>query len=116
MKSSNARVLRVYISTTDKLNGTPLYQLIVEAAREQGMAGSTVLRGVMGYGASASMMSARFWEISEKLPLVVEIIDEEDQLERFFPFLSNLLECSGKGCLVTFQDVGVKMYKSGKKK
>lgn len=116
MEAKKTRVLRIYISSSDKSEGKLLYEKIVHLARESDMAGATVLRGIMGFGASSSIYSYRFWEITEKLPVVVELIDEEEKIEAFYPELKALLDSSEKGCLVTFQDVGVKIYKPGKKK
>jgi PII-like signaling protein len=116
MEQLKTNVLRIYISSTDKTDGILLYERIVKLAKEKNMGGATVLKGVMGFGASSSIYSYRFWEITEKLPVVVELIDEKTKIDTFFPELKELLEASEKGCLVTFQEVGVKMYKSGKKK
>ena len=77
MKSDyKAKRLRIYISSTDKFKHSPLYEVIVYSAKRCGIAGATVIKGIMGYGASSEIYSSKLWEISEKLPLIVEIIDE----------------------------------------
>ena len=82
--NDNIKVLRIYTSSTDKLKHTPLYEALVFAARRNGMAGATVLKGVMGYGGSSVVHSAKFWETNDKLPVVVEIVDESSKIEASF--------------------------------
>jgi len=112
----NVKVLRVYTSSTDKLKHTPLYEMLVYAARRNGLAGATVHKGVMGYGGSSVVHSAKFWETNEKLPVVVEIIDESSKIEAFFDVIKPYLESVRYGCLVTIEDAKVLMYKTGSKK
>jgi PII-like signaling protein len=114
--NDNVKILRVYTSSTDKLKHTPLYEMIVFAARRNGMAGATVHKGIMGYGGSSVVHSAKFWETNDKLPMVVEIIDESAKIEAFFEFIKPYLESVRYGCLVTVEDAKVLLYKAGKKK
>ena len=114
--NANVKVLRVYTSSTDKLKHTPLYEMIVFAARRNGMAGATVHKGVMGFGGSSVVHSAKFWETNDKLPMVVEIIDEESKIEAFFEVIKPYLESVRYGCLVTIEDARVLLYKAGQKK
>jgi len=117
MKSNdNVKVLRVYTSSTDKLKHTPMYEMIVFAARRNGMAGATVHKGVMGYGGSSVVHSAKFWETNDKLPVVVEIIDEGPKIETFVEVIKPYLESVRYGCLVTIEDAHVLLYKAGGKK
>ena len=117
MKSGdNVKVLRVYTSSTDKLKHTPLYEMLVFAARRNGLSGATVHKGVMGFGGSSVVHSAKFWETNDKLPVVVEIIDESPKIEAFFEVIKPYLESVRYGCLVTIEDVKVVLYKAGKKK
>ena len=74
--NSDARRLRIYVSSTDKFKHTLLYENLVFAAKRYGLAGATVLKGVMGFGSSSVVRSTRFWEITEKMPVVIEIVDE----------------------------------------
>jgi len=116
MKSNeNVKVLRVYTSSTDKLKHTPMYEMIVFAARRNGMAGATVHKGVMGYGSSSVVHSVKFWETNDKLPVVVEIIDEAPKIDAFFEVIKPYLESVRYGCLVTIEDAHVLLYKSGRK-
>jgi PII-like signaling protein len=110
------KILKVYTSSTDKLKHTPLYEMLVFAARRNGLAGATVHKGVMGFGGSSVVHSAKFWETNDKLPVVVEIIDESPKIEAFFEVIKPYLESVRYGCLVTIEDVNVMLYKAGKKK
>jgi len=117
MKSDDdVKVLRVYTSSTDKLKHSPMYEMIVFAARRYGMAGATVHKGIMGYGGSSVVHSAKFWETNDKLPVVVEIIDESSKIEAFFEVIKPYLESVRYGCLVTIEDAHVLLYKAGGKK
>jgi PII-like signaling protein len=114
--SDNVKILRVYTSSTDKLKHTPVYEMLVYAARRSGMAGATVHKGIMGYGSSSVVHSAKFWETNDKLPVVVEIIDESAKIEAYFEIIKPHLESLRYGCLVTVEDAHVLMYKAGRKR
>jgi PII-like signaling protein len=113
---SRTRVLRIYLSSTDKYKNEPLFETIVFLAKKNKMAGATVLKGVMGFGASSAVTSTRFWSVSEKLPLIVEIIDEKEKIEHFFTHIKPYLEKVKKGIMVSVEKTDVMMYKSGAKK
>jgi uncharacterized protein len=113
---SEAKRLRIYISSTDKFRYSPLYEVIVYAAKRYGLAGATVFKGVMGYGSSSEIHSTKLWELSEKLPVVVEIIDESDKIEKFYETLKPYFEKIDKGYLITTEDISIVMHKTGKKK
>jgi len=114
--NDDVKILRVYTSSTDKLKHTPLYEMLVFAARRNGMAGATVHKGVMGYGGSSVVHSAKFWETNDKLPVVVEIIDESSKIEAFFEVIRPYLDSMRYGCLVTIEDAHIMYYKAGAKK
>jgi uncharacterized protein len=80
-------LLRVFIGESDKCHGAPLYEAIVLKAREIHLAGATVVKGVMGYGASSRLHTAKVLRLSEDLPVVVEIVDSREKLEQILPFL-----------------------------
>jgi len=111
-----AKRLRIYISSTDKLDHRPLYELIVYTAREQGIAGATVLKGIMGYGSSSVVYTNKLWEITEKIPLVVEIIDESHKIDAFINNNKSFFESIGKGHIITEDDTTIIMHRSGKMK
>ena len=113
--NSNAKLLRIYISNTDKFKHNPLYEVIVYAAKRYGMAGATVFKGTMGYGSSSTIMSVKLWEVTEKLPLVVEIIDEADKVEKFFQTIRPYFDMIRNGCLVTMENVEIALYKTGRR-
>lgn len=102
----DAVLLRIFIGEKDRCEGRPLYDAIVKKARERHMAGATVLRGPMGYGHSTRLHRANFLEISEDLPVVIEIVDTQEKIDAFLPVLDAII---GSG-LVTLEKVGVLRY------
>ena len=110
-----AKRLRIYISSTDKFEHSPLYEVIVYSASKQGIAGATVLRGIMGYGSSSEVYTSKLWEITEKVPLIVEIIDESDKIDSFLKSNKSFFEKIGKGHIITMDDTTVFIHKKGKK-
>jgi uncharacterized protein len=111
--SGNKKLLRIFTSSTDKFRHTPIYEVVVYAAKRYGMSGATVTRGVMGYGSSSRISSQKFWEISEKVPVIVEIVDDEDKIGQFFETIKPYLEMIRKGCIVTMEPVDVIFFKTG---
>jgi len=90
--NSEASILRIYIGSTDQINQQPLYEYIVFQAKKKGIAGATVTKGIMGFGASSVIHSYKFWEVSDKVPLVVELVDEEEKIRSFFETIRPQLE------------------------
>jgi uncharacterized protein len=114
MKSTETSVLKIYTSSTDKLESQLLYEYIVTLAREKGISGVTVYRGIMGFGLSSSHIStSRYWELIEKLPVMIEIIDKTEILKLFFTMLELELVKLPKGLLVTMEPINVLMQKKG---
>jgi len=87
-----AELVRIYIGESDKHDGHPLYEAIVKRARERGLAGATVVKGVLGFGAHSRMHSAKILRLSEDLPIVIEIVDKTERIEAFLPELDPLIE------------------------
>ena len=114
--NTQAVILRIFISSTDKIGQTPLSEHIVLQAKKEGLAGATVLKGIVGYGASSVIHSYKFWEVSEKLPIVVEVIDEESKVLNFYEKIRPQLETMKYGCLATLDKVNVLLYKTGEKR
>ena len=114
--NGEAKLLRVFISNTDKFKYTPLYEVIVYAAKRYGLSGATVLKGIMGYGPSSNVSSAKLIEIVEKLPLVVEIVDDAAKIDKFFNTIQPYFDKIESGCIVTMEKVNVVLYKTGTKK
>ena len=94
-----------------------MYESIVFKAKEAGLAGATVIKGIFGYGASSVIHSYKFWEISDKLPVVVEIIDTEEKVMTFYETIRPMLESMRYGCLVLKeQPVNILLNKPGEKR
>ena len=105
-----ADLLRVFVGESDRFEGRPLYQAVVEEARGRGMAGATVLRGLMGFGATSRLHTVKVLRISEDLPMVVEIVDRPERIEAFLPELEAMVP---EG-LITMEKIRVVAYR-GKK-
>ena len=111
--TGQAKLLRIYISSTDKFKHAPLYEVVVFAAKRYGLAGATVLKGFMGFGASSVVNSQKLWEITEKLPIVIEIIDEAQKIDGFLESILPYFEKIPKGSLITLENVNVVLHNSG---
>ena len=103
---SDGYLLRVYIGESDKWHHRPLYEAIVIKARELGMAGATVLRGSMGFGATRRLHTAKILRLSEDLPLIIEIVDKKERIDTLLPHLEEMVT----GGLVTLERVQVIFY------
>lgn len=104
---SRALLVRIYLGEADHWHGRPLYQAIVERLRERGVAGATVLRGVEGFGATSRLHTTRLLRLSEDLPMLVEVVDEEDRLRAVLPEIDEMV---GDG-LITLERVEVHAYR-----
>lgn len=102
-----ALLARIYIGEADRHHGRPLYQVIVEFLRERGIAGATVFRGIEGYGANARLHTSRILRLSEDLPLLIEIVDQEDRLRAILPGLDEMIDDG----LVTLERIEVMTYR-----
>ncbi len=107
--SGEGILLRIFVGEMDRYEGKPLYEQIVLKARELNLAGATVLRGMMGFGASSKLHTAKILRLSEDLPVVVEIVDKEENINRLLPFLDQVV----KEGLITMEKVKVIKYTSG---
>ena len=104
------KLLRVFLGESDRWHGKPLYQAIVERVRKEGLAGATVLRGIEGFGADSRLHTARILRLSEDLPVVIEIVDSAEQIERILPVLDEMV---GEG-MVTVKRVEVIAYRGSR--
>jgi PII-like signaling protein len=102
----NGKLLRIFIGESDRWHHQPLYEAIVLKAREMGLAGATVLRGPMGFGASSHMHTSKILRLSMDLPMVIEIVDSEENINKMIPLLDEMVQ---EG-LVTLEDVRVLKY------
>ena len=101
------KLLRVFIGDADHHHGRPLHDVIVERARAAGLAGATVLKGSLGFGASSVIHTARVLRLSDDLPVVIEMVDSEEKIDSFLPVLDELVT----GGLVTLERVQVIAYR-----
>jgi len=104
------QLLRIFIGENDRWHGKSLYEAIVVRARQEGLAGATVLRGLMGYGAKSRIHTAKVLRLSEDLPIVVEIVDRSDRIDKFLPLLDEMVVDG----LVTLERAQVITYRPGK--
>jgi hypothetical protein len=102
-----AVLLRIFIGEDDKFGSSPLYEAIVLKARESHLAGATVIRSPMGFGKSSRLHTSKILRLSEDLPLIIEIVDSEDNINRFLPILDEMMMTSG---LITLEKVEVLQY------
>lgn len=107
-----AKLLKIYIGESDKWHGKPLSTALVERLRQEGLAGATVLRAVEGFGANSRVHTAHILRLSEDLPLVVEVVDRADRIERALPIVDEMV---GDG-LVMLVDVNVVHYRHSRGK
>lgn len=114
--NSQAAHMRIFISSTDKVKDAALYEWLVFQAQKQGLAGVTVTKGIMGFGASSVIHSYRFWEVADKVPVIVEMTDDQEKIQAFYELIKPTLEGMRYGCLITLTVVDVLLYKAGKKK
>ncbi len=105
----DGKLLRIFVGENDKHEGSTLYEWIVRKAREEGLAGATVLRGLEGFGAHSRLHTAKILRLSSELPIVVEIVDTEEKIEAFLPLIDNAIV---EG-LATVEKVEVRLYRSG---
>lgn len=101
-------LVRIYIGESDHWHGRPLYQAIVALLRERGLAGATVLRGIEGFGAKAHLHTSRILALSQDLPILIEIVDQEDRIRAILPELDGMV---GDG-LITLERVEVIAYRA----
>jgi len=104
---SESLLLRIFLGESDRADGRPLYEAIVLKARETGLAGATVLRSPLGFGATSRLHSAKILRLSEDLPMIVEIVDAEEKINAFLPALERMMG----GGLVTLEKVRVLHYR-----
>ena len=108
-------MLKIYVGESDKIHGRPLYEEIVFEARKAGLAGATVFKGIMSFGASHSIHTMKIFALSEDMPISIEIMDTKENLDEFTEKVTKMMEHSKRGGLVTYQEVNVMRYEVGEK-
>ena len=112
---TTAKLLRIHIGEMDRARGKPLYEVLVAEARASGLSGATVLRGIESYGASSVVHRSRLVELSEDLPIVVEIVDAEEKVRAYLERIEAVLEEAACGVLMTMERVDVLRWAPKKK-
>ena len=111
-----AKLLRIFLGETDKIGSVTVYERIVLEARKLNLAGATVYRGIMGYGGNSRIHSAKILTLSEDLPLVIEVVDEEKKIENFIPVVEQIFEEANCGGLITLEKASIVIYRTDKNK
>lgn len=114
MTCKKMKLLKVYVSSTDRINHVLLYEIIAKKAKDFGISGATAARAMLGYGPSSVLRDTRFFELVEKYPVIMEMVDTPEKIDQFLekellPFLEN----QPKGCMVYTFDVDVFLAKMG---
>lgn len=109
---TDSKLLRIFIGELDKVEHQPLYEAIVFAAKKNGLAGCTAIRGLMSFGASSRVHTAKLIEISQDLPVIVEIVDHEDKINEFVKVVDDFFTKAKCGGLITIEKATVLHYKS----
>jgi uncharacterized protein len=104
-------LMRIFIGESDRWQGRPLYEILVEFFRKEGLSGATVLRGVGGYGSTSRIHSDKVMRLSQDLPIVVEVVEDTERIERLLPKLDEMIG----GGLVTLEKVRVILYRAHEK-
>ncbi len=110
MLPEEGHLLRIFIGENDKFEGKPLYEWIIQRAKENSLAGATVIRGVEGYGASSRIHTSKILRLSDDMPIIIEIVDVLEKIERFIPLIDGAI----REGLATVEKVEIRFYRSGK--
>lgn len=105
---ADGKLLRIFIGEQDRWQGRPLYEAIVHLAKKEGMAGATVLKGMMGFGCKSHMHTAKLLRLSEDLPIIIEMVDSEEKISAFLPHLDEMV----REGLMTLEKANVIMYRA----
>ena len=111
--TGDGKLLRIFVGESDRHAGRPLYEAIVHKARELGLAGATVWRGIEGYGAASRIHTAKILRLSEDLPILIEIVDTEEKIRAALPVLDAMMEAAGGGGLITLEKAEIIKYTHG---
>jgi len=115
-EQSEARLLRIFIGETDKISHVPVYEKIVSEAKSLHLAGATVYKGIMGFGGSSIIHTRKIFELSDDLPLVIEIVDDEKKIDSFIPIIERIFEEANCGGLFTIEKATIVKYNATVKK
>jgi hypothetical protein len=110
---NDAAILRIYLQESERYHHKALYEALIEEAREAGLSGATVLRGIRGFGLSSKILSSRILDLASDLPILVQIIDRRERVEAFLVRVNELLDEANSGALVTLDPSRVVRYAPG---
>ncbi len=108
------KLLRIFIGANDRCGSIPMYEALIEQAKKMELAGCTVVRGIQGFGASHDIHKARILRLSENLPLLIEIVDTDERIQKAVAEFEQMIEKGGKGVLMTLETVEILRYQKGK--
>jgi len=111
-----AKLLRIFIGEADKVQHVPLYEVIVREAKARGLAGATAWRGILAYGPTSRIKTAKILDLSSDMPIIIELTDAEEKINAFLPVLNELFARAACGGLVTMEKVEIIKYLHGGKK
>jgi PII-like signaling protein len=110
----DAKLVRIFLGESDTLNHQSVYEIIVLEARKAGLAGATVFKGMMGFGGSSRIHSSKFLRLSEDLPVIIEIVDEQQKIEEFLPKAEEIFKAANCGGLITIEKAEIIKYSASK--
>ena len=113
---SEAKLVRIFVGESDLIHHIPVYEKIVLEARKMHLAGATVFKGVMGYGGTSRVHTSKILRLSEDMPMVIEIVDEEEKINIFLPLLHDIFEEANCGGLITMEKAEIIKYVVGNNK
>ena len=114
--TGEAKLLRIFVGESDLSHHVPVYEKIVSEARKFELAGATVFKGIMGYGGTSRIHTAKILRLSEDMPLIIEIVDEERKIENFLPIIEQIFEEANCGGLITIEKASIIKYTADKTK
>ncbi len=112
---SEAKLVRIFVGESDLIHHIPVYEKIVQEARKMHLAGATVFKGVMGYGGTSRIHTSKILRLSEDMPMIIEIVDEEEKINNFLPMLHDIFEEANCGGLITMEKAEIIKYVVGNK-
>ncbi len=111
-----AKLLRIFVGESDSINHLPVYEKIINEARKLHLAGATAFKGIMGFGRTSKIHTAKILRLSEDMPIVIEIVDEAEKIEQFLSILHDIFEEAQSGGLITMEKVGIIKYAAANRK
>lgn len=109
---AEGKLLRIFLGEQDKWEGQPLYEAIVLLARQKGLAGATAIKGFMGFGCKSHLHTTKLLRLSEDLPIIIEIVDSEEKISSFLPYLDDMV----REGLITLEKANVIAYRADQPK